>query len=651
MSLQPAKNLSGDDRTGGGAIDRASVSTSDREASVPWWKYPVLRNALVAGVIALMGFGLGHAGWISSQLEVAFYVLAIPLGGYHWAREAVEDLFKEKSVGIDLLMLGATIGSCVLGLFDEAASLVILYGSAEGLEEYTYARTRWAVRSLLKLAPKQACVARDGGEQIVPAESLSPGDRFLVRPGEAVPTDGIIRWGHSSLDESSVTGESIPVDKKPGMTVFGGTLNRQGALEIEATAAFADNTLAKIVNLVEQAQEAKGRAQRWIERFGHIYSPCVLAASALLVLVPWAIGLPVAGWANRAVVLLVAAAPCALVMSMPVAMAAGITRAGRRGILIKGGAHLEHLGAVRCIAFDKTGTLTTGKPEVSDVISLQGSESELLALAAGIERFSEHPLARAIVEHATLKSIQPAESHDFESFAGAGARAVVQGRKWFVGSPESFDGIGLKPLDDPIGRLREAGKTVVIVGEERAPAGLLALQDRVRPKAREIVAALRDTGVNCVMLTGDNERTARAVASTVGIDEVRAGLKPEDKVAAVAELERTFGAVAMVGDGVNDAPALAAATCGMAMGIAGTDAAIETADVALMADDLAKVEEALQLGRRVLRISRQNIVFSILILAVLIPAAVTGVMSVTWAVLAHELSELIAVANGLRAGR
>ncbi|GJL52963.1 MAG: cadmium transporter ATPase [Nitrospirales bacterium] len=615
-----------------------------------WWEYPILRNALMAGVLAGVGFVLAHAGFITEQVELAFYVVAIPLGGYHWAREAVEDLFMEHEIGIDLLMLAATVGSGLLGLWDEAAFLVFLYGAAEGLEEYTYARTRSAIQALLDLAPKEAHLLREGQEVTIAAEALRPGDRFLVRPGESIPTDGTVNSGTSSLDESAVTGESIPVDKEPGMLVFAGTLNLQGALEVEATAAFQDNTLAKIINLVEEAQERKGKTQQWIERFGRRYSPVVLGASLLFLVVPWLVGLPYDEWAVRAVVLLVAAAPCALVMSMPVAMAAGIGTAGRQGILIKGGAHLEHLGSIRMIAFDKTGTLTRGVPMVTDVVPFNGSSEELLRLAAGVEYASAHPLARAIVDRARSQGVTPAKVRDFESLTGTGAKAIVGQTDWYVGKLDLFQNLGakLEQIESTVQQFQAQGKTVVLVGNGDAICGLLALQDRIRPGMQDVIRELHTMGVRVAMLTGDHALAAEAVARALGIDEVRANLSPEDKVRAVQDLEQRFGAVLMVGDGINDAPALAAATCGMAMGAMGSDAAIEAADVALMSEDLRKVAHALRLGRRVRRISQQNIVFSLLLLAVLIPSALFGALSVAAAVFIHEVSELLAVANGLR---
>jgi len=617
----------------------------------PWWLYAPLRNALAAGVIALAGFLLAHLG-LGGVVENIFYGIAIPLGAFHWAREGLEELVAEHEVGIEILMLAATAGCGALGLWDEAAALVVLYGAAEGLEEYAFARARRAIGGLLDLAPKQARVIRDGKETMVGAAELRPGDHFLVRPGESLATDGRIVEGSTSLDESAVTGESVPVDKGPGNEVFAASLNAQGAITVEATAAFENNTLSKIVHLVEEAQEQKGRAQAWIERFGRRYSPAVLAAAVLLFIVPWLAGWDAAEWARRAVVLLVAAAPCALVISLPIAMAAGIGAAGRRGILIKGGAHLEHLGAVHTVAFDKTGTLTHGEPRVTDLFALDGEEARLLSIAAGLEHRSEHPLARAVLSAARDCGIDPAEASGFEALAGAGVRAQIEGSAWYAGSPQLFgkNGHDLGPLEERIRAFQEENKTVVLIGDERRVAGLVALQDTIRPDARRLVEALHAMGIRTVMLTGDNRLTADRVAQALGIDDVRAELKPDQKVAAVRELA-AGGPVLMVGDGINDAPALAAATCGVAMGVAGADAAIEAADIALMADDLGKLEEALYLGRKAQAISRQNIVFSLLVLATLIPVALAGVASVVFIVLAHEGSELLAVANGLRVGR
>lgn len=618
-----------------------------------WWQFPPLRNALVAGFIAGVAFALRKLEVIATIPETAAYIVAIPLGGWHWAHEAIDGLIEEHSVGIGILMIAATAGAAILGLWEEAAALVVLYGAAEGLEEYVYARTRTAIRALLDLAPAEARQLCNGKEIIVKAETLAPGDRFVVRPGESIATDGVVISGRSSVNEAPVTGESTPVEKEAKSKVFSATINGDGALTIEVTKSFADNTLSRIIHLVEEAQEEKGHAQQWIERFGHRYSPAVLLVAAVMLVAPWALGLPVVAWAQRAVVLLVAAAPCALIMSMPMAMASGIGAAGRRGILIKGGAHLEHLGAIKVVAFDKTGTLTRGRPVVTDIVPIGITEPQLLAAAAGLEHYSQHPLARAIVKSAEDNGIPIVPAENFESLTGAGARGLVDKAQWSIGSPSWFSGQGFLP--DSVGKLvadlQEQSKTVIVVVAEHSVRGLIALRDEPRPEAQEAVSALHNRGIRTVMLTGDNRRTGETIAKSLGIDDIRADLKPDDKVSAIRELQRQHGEVLMVGDGVNDAPALASAHCGMAMGAAGTDAAIEAADIALMADDLNKVVEAIEIGRRARTISLQNIVFSIGILVLMIPLAVAGLIGVAICVLVHEAAELLAVANGLRAGR
>lgn len=612
-----------------------------------WYAHAPMRNVLVAGVIAVAAYGLVHGVGLPAVVEIALYVLAIFLGGEHWMREGLEELIKEKRIGIEILMMAATIGSAFLGMWEEAAALVVIYGAAEGLEEYTFARTRASIRALLDLAPKEALVRRDGKEVVIPAQELHVGDIFIVKPGETLATDGVIVRGSSSINEATVTGESLPVEKREGMKVFAATLNQAGSLEVRATATFEDNTLSKIVHLVEEAQEQKGRAQLFIEKFGRIYSPIVLLTAILML---W-VGGANSGWAKRAVVLLVAAAPCALVMSTPVAVAAGIGRAGKNGVLVKGGTHLEALGKIRAVAFDKTGTLTPGKPAVTDVLPLKGGADDVLRLAFSVEKFSEHPLAQAVVAKAMERWLEPMAVENFEAIVGAGARATISGRTYFVGKPDLFREFGVSLPDLPdLRRFREEGKTIVCLGTRDGVEGFFALRDEIRPGAPDVIRRLRRLGVTSVMLTGDNNATAQAIGREVGIQDIRADLKPEDKITAVKELSNQYGAVAMVGDGVNDAPALAQAEVGIAMGTAGSDAAIEAADVALMADDLAKVPYALELGRRARRISRQNIVFSLLLLAVLVPLALTGVMSVAVAVVVHEGSELLAVANGLRMG-
>lgn len=616
-----------------------------------WWQYPPLRNPLLAGVIALSAFVLEHLNMLSENMAVWLYWIAIPLGGYIWAREGVEELIREHKIDISMLMIWATVGAGYLGMWDEAVALVVLYGAAEGIEEYTFSRTRNAIRALLDLAPKEARIIQDDKEKIVPVETLRVGDEFSVLPGESIPTDGIIIEGVTTIDESPVTGESIPVDKQIDDKVFAATINGQSAITVKATKIFSDNTLSRIIDLVENAQDQKGRAQEWMERFGRRYSPLVLLAAMILVLLPLFFGLDSAYWTEKAVILLVAAAPCALVISLPIAMSAGISGAGKRGILIKGGAHLEHLGVIKTIAFDKTGTLTYGSPAVTDLITLEGDESAFIAMAAGLEKHSAHPLAKAIVSYATEHKVEPTEVKDTRILLGSGTQGNADEQTWYLGSPDLFSkmGFSLEDLEASITELQAQGKTVVLLGTAEKIFGLIALQDVIRNNASLVIGNLHKLGIRTVMLTGDNQHTAEKIAGELGIDDVRSNLKPDDKVMAIKGLLQD-GPTLMVGDGINDAPALAQATCGVAMGTAGTDAAIEAADIALMADDLGKLEEAIQLGRKAKRVSRQNIIFSLIILTILIPAGVGGFITVAMAVLVHEVSELLAVANGLRSG-
>ena len=628
------------------------MSETDDYSSASWLRYPPLRNALLAGILALVAFVLEQAGLLGEAPARGVYLFAIILGGYSWAWEGIAGLLKEYEIGISMLMIAATVGAGYLGMWDEAAALVVLYGAAEGIEEYTFGKTRHAIRALLDLAPKEARIIRDGQEQMIAAEDLQPGDEFIVLPGESVPTDGVIIKGASSLDESPVTGESVPVDKKTGEQVFSATINGQATLIVRASTRFSDNTLSRIINLVENAQSQKGRAQEWMECFGRRYSPLVLLTAVIMILSALFAQLDTGYWIEKAVILLVAAAPCALVISLPIAMAAGISGSARRGILIKGGVHLEHLGVIKTIAFDKTGTLTHGKPEVTDVHSVQGDASRLIRLAAALEQYSRHPLAKAIVRHAREHDIPLLPASQTQALFGSGVRGQVEGEDWYLGNPALFHdmGVALKSCDAGIRQLQAEGKTVMVLGTRQEVIGYIATRDTLRENARVVIRRLHDMGLRTVMLTGDNRQTAQRVASELGIDDVRAGLKPDEKVSAVQALLKEAPTL-MVGDGVNDAPALVAASCGVAMGAAGTDAAIEAADIALMADDLGKLEEAIHIGRKARRVSRQNIVFALMVLGVLVPAGVGGFISVAVAVLVHEASELLAVANGLRAGR
>jgi Cd2+/Zn2+-exporting ATPase len=518
----------------------------------------------------------------------------------------------------------------------------------------------------MALAPRIALVRRDGREEEIPVEELRVGDLFIVRPGQTVATDGVVIGGQSSVDQSPVTGESIPVEKAQGKPVFAGSINQEGALDVRATKTAADNTISRIIQMVEEAQERKGHSQRFIERFGARYSPAVLFIGLLIATVPpLLLGGVWSTWITRATIFIVAAAPCALVISIPVTLVATLGTAARQGVLIKGGITVEELARVQVIAVDKTGTLTRGEPAVTDVIDRRPEEGgpsaadEILALAAAVESRSEHPLARAVVRAAEAHGLVMPTVSGFRALMGAGAAGRVDGRPIVVGSPGLFSEFLVTDghLRQEVERLQREGKTVVLVGTEVkagrpqsvAVLGLIAIRDAIRPNARKAIDALHAAGVqSVVMLTGDNEYTAQAIARELGIDEVYADMKPEDKVAQVQELAARYSHVAMVGDGVNDAPALAEATVGVAMGAAGTDVALETADVALMADDLEKLAYALRLARRSRSVVRQNLALSALVIGALAVGAVAGLFTLPVAVLGHEISEFVVIGSGLR---
>jgi heavy metal translocating P-type ATPase len=628
-------------------------------ASSAVWRNPKVLTSASSGVLLLAGWLIGLFS-APNAVPIGFYAAAILVGGYFFGREALEDLLFEHEIGIELLMSVAAIVAAIMGQPGEGAALAFLYSISEAAEGYTEGKTRAAIKALMKLVPKVALVRRGGAEQEIPVEELAVGDLFIVKPGQSIATDGVVLTGSASVNQAPVTGESVPIEKHSGEPVFAGSINGEGALEVRATKTFADNTIARIIRMVEDAQEKKGKSQRFIERFGAMYSPSVLLVGILIALVPpLLLGLDWTTWILRATVFIVAAAPCALVISIPITLVASLGTGARNGVLIKGGIYIEHLAKIRVVALDKTGTLTRGEPDVTDVIVClrhadhpSDSAQDLLALAAGVEVYSEHPLARAITRYARAQGVLPAKAEQFRALTGAGASAQVAGAAVYVGSPVLFEsnlGVSLDGVRENIERLQGEGKTVIVVGDEQGPRGIVAIRDTIRPNARRAIDALHAAGVQkVVMLTGDNERTAQVIARELGIDEIHAGLKPEDKVARVRDLAQRYGQVAMVGDGVNDAPALAEATVGVAMGAAGTDVALETADVALMADDLEKLGYALRLAQRNRRVVNQNLALSAVVIGVLVIGAVAGVFSLPITVIGHELSEFVVIGSALR---
>ncbi len=637
----------------------APIAAQETAAPPAPWRNPKVLTSASSGLLLVAGWLIGLFG-APEAVPIGFYVAAILVGGYFFGREALEELVFEREIGIELLMSVAAIVAAVMGQPGEGATLVFLYSISEAAEGYTEEKTRAAIKALMKLVPKVALVRRGGSEREIPVEELAVGEVFIVKPGQAIATDGVVLTGSSSVNQAPVTGESVPVEKHPGETLFAGSINGEGALEARATKTFAENTIARIIHMVEEAQEKKGKSQRFIERFGAIYSPLVLLVGILIAVVPSIFfGMEWATWIARATVFIVAAAPCALVISIPITLVASLGTGARNGVLIKGGIYVEELAKIRVVALDKTGTLTRGEPDVTDVIVCErkpgdpiGSAQDVLALAAGVEERSEHPLARAIARHARAQAVTPVKADEFRALTGAGASARVAGATLYVGSPDLFEsrlGVGLDGVRGDIERMQSEGKTVIVVGDERGPRGIIAIRDNIRPNARKAIDALHAVGVEkVVMLTGDNDRTAQAIARELGIDEIYADLKPEDKVAKVRELAQRYGHVAMVGDGVNDAPALAEATVGVAMGAAGTDVALETADVALMADDLEKLAYALRLAQRNRSVVNQNLALSAVVIGILVVGAVTGAFSLPVAVIGHELSEFVVIGSALR---
>lgn len=609
-------------------------------------------EALLTALSALCtaaGWALEAAGLTGPA--VWLYVAAFLAGGTLPARDALILLLRERELDVDLLMVLAALGAGAIGHWREGGILIFIFSLSGTLESYAMARTRREISALLALKPDQATVVRDGREVVIPASELQVGDLVLVRPGERIPADGTVVAGESAVNQAAITGESMPVDKGPGDEVFAGTINGHGALTVRCERPAGDTVIARIVRLVEKAREQKPPAQLFVERFERLYSRAVVAATLALWLVP-----PLLlghGWQPsfyRATVFMVAASPCAVAMSIMPALLSGIAAAARQGVLLKGARHLENLGAVRVVCFDKTGTLTRGQPAVTDVIPLAPGlpGRAVLRLAAAAERRSEHPLAAAITAAGWDLSpweLGPDEPEEVQALPGVGVRARIGGRTVLVARPEAFPG----PVPPQVGALRTEGKTVVAVGWEGEPAlGLIALQDEIRPGAAAAVAALRAMGLRTVMLTGDDPRAAAAIARQAGVDEFHAGLLPDEKVARVQELAARYGRVAMVGDGVNDAPALAAAAVGVAMGRRGTDVAMETADVVLMGDDLQKLPYAVALGRRASRIIRQNLAFATLVIALLVISTFAAGMGLPLGVVGHEGSTLLVTLNGLR---
>jgi Cd2+/Zn2+-exporting ATPase len=632
-----------------GAVRAAGygVAKTEEAERTPFWRSPRALLTAASALLFLAGLALSVGG-APETVRMVTYLAAIAVGGLPIFRAAVAGL-RARHLDMNVLMSAATIGAVGIGEWAEAASVVILFATGNALQVYAIDRTRGAVRSLVRLAPNEVLLRRGDAEVVVPAAEVGVGETVIVRPGERLAVDGRVVEGSSAVDEAPVTGESVPVEKGAGDTVYSGSLNGQGGLLVEATKRAGDSTLQRIARLVEEAQAKKAPAEQFVDRFSRVYTPVVVAVAVVLAVVPPLLGGVFGEWFYRALALLIIACPCALVISTPVTVVSGIGAASRRGILVKGGAALEAAGRLKALAFDKTGTLTEGRPVLSRTVALGGrEEAEILALAAALERRSEHPLAHAILSAADGAELCPV--YGYRSIAGRGAEGEVDGERYLIGSPRLFAerGISLEGADEALEAVERAGETPVVLGNADGALAVFGLADSVRPDAKATIEALREAGVGeLVMLTGDAEAPAQRVAEELGVG-YRARLLPEQKIEAVRELVSEHGDAGMVGDGVNDAPALAASSVGFAMGAAGTDVALETADVALMQDDLPKLAEAVKLSRAAEGIIKQNVVVSIAIKGLFVLLAPFGLVALWLAVLADMGTSIAVTLNGLR---
>ena len=617
----------------------------------PFWRTPRALLTLASALLFALGLALGLSD-APDLVRVGAYALAILVGGLPIFRAALAGL-RARHLDMNVLMSAATIGAAAIGQWAEAASVVVIFAAGNALQVYAIDRTRGAVRALARLTPDEVMVRRDGTERLVPVDEISVGEIVVVRPGERLAIDGVIVEGETTINEAPVTGEGVPVEKGPDDTVFSGSLNGSGGLLVRVSRKAEDSTLQRIARLVEEAQAKKAPVEQFVDRFSRVYTPVVVAVALTLAVVPPVLGASFGDWFYRALALLIIACPCSLVISTPVTVVSGIGAASRRGILIKGGAALEAAGRLKALAFDKTGTLTEGRPTVSRVVALGGlSETATVRFAAALERRSEHPLAHAILTAAQSyesgTDLPPVTS--FRSIAGRGAEGEIGGRRYLIGSPRLFAerGVPIDEAEKAIEAVGKAGETPVVLGDAGGPLAVFGLADTVRLDAQATLDALRSAGVEeFVMFTADAEAPAHRTAEALGVD-YRAQLLPEQKVEAVRNLVEKTGSAGMVGDGVNDAPALAASTVGFAMGAAGTDVALETADVALMQDDLPKLAEAIRLSRSAEQIIRQNVAASILIKGLFVLLAPFGLVALWLAVLADMGTSIAVTLNGLR---
>ena len=593
---------------------------------------------LIAGIIASFQLGETHPG------SIGLFGASMLIGGYRMFTTGLKNLGRLE-FDMKTLMTIAIIGAVIIGEWREGAVVVFLFAISEALESFSMNKARQSIRSLMDLAPSRALIQREGELIELETEDIRIGDVLIVKPGQKIAMDGTVLRGESAVNQAAITGESIPATKQPGDEVFAGTMNEEGALEVTVTKRVEDTTIAKIIHLVEEAQAEKAPSQQFVDRFAKYYTPAIITIAFLVALVPGFVTGNWDLWVYQGLAVLVVGCPCALVVSTPVAIVTAIGNAAREGVLIKGGIHLEETGRIQAVAFDKTGTLTKGYPELTDVLPEEGyTREEVIKLAASVESLSQHPLARAIAKQAP--ELYPSER--FKSLTGKGVHAEIGGTRIRVGSLKWAEEHGFHAPEAAY-RLQESGKSAMAVFSGKHLFGVIGVADAIREESPRIIQALKDIGVQqTIMLTGDHPATAKAIAAEIGVTDIRAGLMPEDKLTAVKELQAQYGRVAMIGDGINDAPALAASDIGIAMGGAGTDAALETADIALMADDLEKLPYTIRLSRKTLRIIKENIIFALALKILALLLIIPGWLTLWIAIFADMGATLLVILNALR---
>ncbi|HFH7361165.1 TPA: heavy metal translocating P-type ATPase [Streptococcus agalactiae] len=637
-----------------GAFENLKIrdEKEQRVGGEPFWKQKENIKVYISALLLVVSWFLGEQYGEEHVLPTIGYAASILIGGYSLFIKGLKNL-RRLNFDMNTLMTIAIIGAAIIGEWGEGATVVILFAISEALERYSMDKARQSIESLMDIAPKEALIRRGNEEMMIHVDEIQVGDIMIVKPGQKLAMDGIVVKGTSTLNQAAITGESVPVTKITNDEVFAGTLNEEGLLEVKVTKRVEDTTLSKIIHLVEEAQAERAPSQAFVDKFAKYYTPAIVILALLIAVVPPLFGGDWSQWIYQGLAVLVVGCPCALVVSTPVAVVTAIGNAAKNGVLIKGGIHLEAAGHLKAIAFDKTGTLTKGIPAVTDIVTYGRNENELITITSAIEKGSQHPLASAIMRKAEENGLKFNEVtvEDFQSITGKGVKAKINNEMYYVGSQNLFEelhGSISSDKKEKIADMQTQGKTVMVLGTEKEILSFIAVADEMRESSKEVIGKLNNMGIETVMLTGDNQRTATVIGKQVGVSDIKADLLPEDKLNFIKELREKHQSVGMVGDGVNDAPALAASTVGVAMGGAGTDTALETADIALMSDDLSKLPYTIKLSRKALAIIKQNITFSWAIKLVALLLVMPGWLTLWIAIFADMGATLLVTLNSLR---